>query len=130
MDANRTGGLDRQASLKMVCLYLLGQNYRKINLLKRFSPQIRFCLFTFRPIKTVRKLDYNRLLQLSRWGSGNASAMGARDLGFDSRLRQGDLFWFCVLLLLRVYFLSINTLYVNLLSILNLLQDLWPIIRI
>jgi len=38
----------------------------------------------------IRLLN-NRYSQLTRWFSGNASALGARGPGFNSRLRQGFL---------------------------------------
>ena len=84
-------------------------------------------------VETVKWLDYNRYSQLTRWCSGNASALGARGLGFNFRLRQGFLcLIFFVLLLLCFYFFVQNTLFigiycnsfynVNLFSILNVLQ--------
>jgi len=42
-------------------------------------------------VETVKWLDYNRYSQLTRWCSGNASALGARGPGFNPRLRQGFL---------------------------------------
>ena len=41
-------------------------------------------------VETVKWLDYNNS-QLTRWCSGNASALGARVPGFNPRLRQGFL---------------------------------------
>jgi len=95
-------------------------------------------------VETVKWLDYNRYSQLTRWCSGNASALSARGSGFDPRLRQGFL---CLIFCIIYYccccvftFLSKNTLFiakysnsfynVNLFSILNVLLDLWPIIRV
>jgi len=107
------------------------------------GPQIWLCLFTFRPycVETVKWLDYNRYSQLTRWCSGNASALGARRSGFNPRLRQGFLcliFLYCCCCVFT--FLSKNTLFIGiycnsfynviLFSILNVLQDLWPIIRV
>ena len=66
------------------------------------GPQIRLRLFTFRLIA----FDYNPYSLLTRWCKGNASALGARGLGFNSRLRQGFLCLFFVLLLLCFTFLS------------------------
>ena len=41
-------------------------------------------------VETVKWLDYyNRYSQLTRWCSGNASALGARGPGLNLRLRQG-----------------------------------------
>jgi len=56
-----------------------------MNMLKMCGPQIRLCLFTFRP---VASRQFN---SLTRWCSGNASDLGARGPGFNSRLRQGFL---------------------------------------
>ena len=42
-------------------------------------------------VETVKWLDYNRYSQLTRWCSGNASALGARSPGFNTRLWQGFL---------------------------------------
>jgi len=61
--------------------------------------------------------------------------------GFNPRLRQGFLcLIFCIVVVVFLLFFSKNTLYiakycnsfnnVNLFSILNVLQDLWPIIRV
>jgi len=55
-------------------------------------------------VETVKWLDYNRYSQLTRWCSGNASALGARGPGFNPRLRQGFLCLNFVLLLLCFYF--------------------------
>ena len=86
-------------------------------------------------VETVKWLDYNQYSQLTRWCSGNASALGAKGPGFNPRLRQGFLcliFW--VFLLLCFYFFVqkhiiyhkvCNLFYnINLFSILNILQDL------
>jgi len=92
-------------------------------------------------VETGKWLDYNRYSQLTPWCSGNASALGARGPGFNPRLRQGFLcLIFFVLLLLCFYFFVQNTVFiakhcnsfcnVNLFSILNVLQYLWPIIRV
>ena len=42
-------------------------------------------------VEAVKWLDYNRYSQLTRWCSGNASALGARGPGFNPRFRQGFL---------------------------------------
>ena len=55
-------------------------------------------------VETVKWLDYNRFFQLTRWCSGNASALGARGPGFNPRHRQGVLCLIFVLLLLCFYF--------------------------
>ena len=46
-------------------------------------------------VETVKQLYYNRYSQLTRWCSDNASALGARGPGFNSRPRQGFLCCFC-----------------------------------
>ena len=89
-------------------------------------------------VKTLKWLDYNRYSQLARWCIGNASVLGARSPGFKPMLRQGFL---CLNLCFVVVLLFVqNTLFVtkvcnsfcnvNLFSILNILQDLWPIVRV
>jgi len=93
------------------------------------------------PAETVKWLDYYRYSQLTRWCSGNASALDARGPGFNPRLRQGFLcLIFCIVVVVFLLFCPKNTLFigiycnsfynVNLFSILNVLQDLWPIIRV
>ena len=115
---------------------------KKMNLLKMCGPQIRLCLFMFRPIASKRliKLDYNPNFQLTWWCSGNASALGARGPRFNPRIRQGFLcFMFCFVVVVLLLFLSLfvtkvsNSFYnVKLFSIhvLNILHDLCPIIRV
>jgi len=88
-------------------------------------------------VETVKYLDFNRYSQLTRWCSGNASALGARGPGFNS---IPFYVWFFVLLLLCFYFLFKNTLFITILcnslfnvylfSILNILTYFWPIIRV
>jgi len=48
------------------------------------GPQIRLWLFMFRLIASKLLSD-----PLTRWCSGNASALGARGPGFNPRFRQG-----------------------------------------
>jgi len=92
-------------------------------------------------VDTVKWLDYNRYSQLTQWCSGNASALGARGPGFNPRLRQGFLcLIFCIVVVVSLICCPKNTLFigkycnsfynVNLFSILNVLQDLRPIIRV
>jgi len=89
----------------------------------------------------VKWLDFNRYSQLTRWCSGNASALGARCPGFNPQLRQEFLclifcfFCCCVFTFLsKTHYLSqkfaIPFFNFNLFSILKILQDLWPIIRV
>jgi len=86
-------------------------------------------------VETVKWFDYNQYYQLTRWCSGNASALDTRGPGFNPRLRQGFLcLIFCIVVVVFLLFLSKNTLFiakycnsfynVNLFSILNVLQDL------
>ena len=73
-------------------------------------------------VDTVKYLDYSCYSQLTRWCSGNASALGASCPGFNSRLRQGFLcliFCFIVVVLLLNFSFSIN-----LFSIPYICQDL------
>jgi len=83
-------------------------------------------------VETVKWLDYNWFTQLTRWCSGNAYALGARGPGFNPRLRQGFLcLIFCIVVVFLLFCPKTHSFYdVNLFSILNVLQDLWPIIRV
>ena len=55
------------------------------------------CLCFDHCVETVKWLDYNRYSHLTRWCSGNASALGASCPGFNPRLRQGFLcLIFCI----------------------------------
>jgi len=81
-------------------------------LLKMSGPHIWLCLFTFRPIAS-KQLSGLTTTQLTRWYSGNASALGARGPGLNPRLRQGFLcliFCFVVVVFLpfcpKTHFLS------------------------
>ena len=116
--------------------------WQKMNLLKKSGPQIRLCLFTFRPIASKQLTSLLTIGTLS-WLSGAVVThpLWVQDVaGSIPGLGKGFYVWFSVLLLLCIYFLSINTLfvtkfckpfcYVNLFSILNILQDLWLIIRV
>jgi len=116
----------------------------KMNLLKMSGPQIWLCLFTFRPIasKHLNSMTTFNTLSLS-WLVG---AVVTHPLwvqyvpGSIPGSGKGFYVWFFVLLLLCFYFLSKNTIFVtkvcnslynvNLFSILNILEDLWLIIRV
>jgi len=79
-------------------------------LLKMCGPQIRPCLFTFRPIASNKLNSLTAIDTLSWWCRGNATALCAECLGFKSWLRKGFfMFDFFVLLLLCFYFFAINT---------------------
>ena len=64
-----------------------------MNLLKMCGPQhSALFIYVLTPcIETIKKIDYNRYSQLTRWCSDNASALGARGPGFNSWLRHGFL---------------------------------------
>jgi len=54
--------------------------------------------------ETVKWLDCNRCSQLTRWCSGNASALGARGPAFNSRLQQGFLcLMFCFVVVVFLF---------------------------
>jgi len=125
------------------CSYLCMYNItEKMNLLKMCGPQIWLCLFTFRPIAS-KQLKSLTTIDILSWLGGAVvthppwvqevpGSIPISGRGFYVR--------FFVLLLLCFYFLSKNTLFVTkvckfffnviLFSILNILQDLWPIIRV
>jgi len=105
------------------------------------GPQIMLGLFTFRPIVS-KQLKSLTTIDIFRWLGG---AVVTHPLGVQqdpgSIPGSGKGFYVCVLLLLFCfYFLYKNTLFVsnicnsffnvNACSILNILQDLWPIIRV
>ena len=65
-------------------------------------------------VKTVKWLDYNRYSQLTRWCSGNASALGARAPGFNPRLPQVFLcLIFCFIVVVFLLFSKNNKLCVT-----------------
>ena len=65
-------------------------------------------------VEKVKRLDYNRYSQLTRWCSCNASALGARSPGFNPQLRQGFLYLiFCFVVVVFLLSLSKNTLFVT-----------------
>jgi len=113
--------------LKMLCLYLLGQNCLHFTLKPYLSSEtysrkyeklpnivVHACTILQKNVfvenvwpanvETVKWLDYNQYSQLTRWCSGNASALGARCPGFNHCLRQCFLCLILVLLLLCFYF--------------------------
>jgi len=95
---------------KMLCLYLLGHKcfYRKKYICwKCLARKVGFVYLRFDPLRRNSNMAHNRYSQLTRRCSSNASALGARGLGFNPRLRQGFLFF--VLLLLCFYFYCSKT---------------------
>jgi len=114
----------------------------KMYLLKMSGPQIWLCLFTFRPIAS-KQLNGLTTINILSWLGG---AVVTHPLwvyevpGSNPGSGKGFYVWFFELLLLCFYFFVQNTLFVakycnsfytvNLFSILNVLQDLWPIIRV
>jgi len=107
------------------------------------GPQIRLCLFTFRPIVSKHLNNFTTIDILS-WlcGAVVTQPLWVPEVpGSIPGSNMGFYVWFFALLLLFVfYFLSKNTLFDtefcnsfcngNLFSILNTLQDLWPIIGV
>ena len=105
------------------------------------GPQIQFCLFTFRPIalKQITRLTTINTFSWLMVQRLHASNWGVRGPGFNSSLWQGYL---CVIFLFCCVFYSFvqNTLFVTLiwnsfcnvhsLSIINISQNLRPIIRV
>jgi len=117
----------------------------KMYLLKMSGPQIWLCLFTFWPIAS-KKLNGLTTIDTLSWlgGAVVTHPLCVQEVpGLIPCSGKCFYFWFFVsllLLLLCFYFLSNNTLFVtkvcnsfynfNLFSILKILQDLWPIIRV
>jgi len=111
-------------------------------LLKMSGPQIWLCLFTFRPIAS-KQLNGLTTIDILSWlgGAVVTHPLWVQEVpGSIPGSDKGFYVWFFVLLLFCFTFLSKNTLFiakycnsfykVNLFSILNVLQDLWPIIRV
>jgi len=108
---------------------------KKINLLKMCGPQMRLCLFMFRPFASKQLYSWTTIDTLSwargaevtypRWAREVTGSIPGSDKGF---------YVWCFVLLLCLYYLSKNTLFVtkfcNIFCILYILQDLWPIIRV
>jgi len=105
-------------------------------LLKMSGPQIWLCLLTFRPIAS-KQLNGLTTIDILSWLGG---AVVTHPL-WVQEVPQGFLcLIFCIVVVVFLLFLSKNTLFiakycnsfynVNFFSILNVLQDLWPIIRV
>ena len=67
--------------------------------------QALFIFVSTHCVETVKWLDYNHYLQLTRWCSGKAFALGARGPGFNSLLWQGFLRLIFCYVGLCIYFL-------------------------
>jgi len=112
------------------------KKYRKIEFVENVWPAKSALFIYVLAHCTVKKLDCNCNSQLTRWCSGNASTLGARVNGFNSRLRQGFLCC-CFCFVVDVFFFVQKHSFIthvcnffcngNLLSILNTLQNVWPI---
>jgi len=64
-------------------------------------------------VEKVKWLEYNPYSQLTRWCSGNASALGARVSGFSPQLQQGFLcLIFCFVVVVFLLFCQ-NTHYLS-----------------
>jgi len=106
------------------------------------DPQIWLCLFTFWPIAS-KQLNGLTTIDILSWLGG---AVVTHPLWVQGSRVQSPaparvfMFDFCIVVVVFLLFLSKNTLFiakycnsfynVNLFSILNVLQDLWPIIRV
>jgi len=161
--------------LKMLCLYLLGQNclhltfkpylsretysrqyeklpsivvhackifLEKMYLLKMFGRQIWLCLFTFRPIASKQLNGLTTIDTLSWLGGAMVThLLWVQEVpGSIPGSSKGFYVWILFICCCVFTFLSKTTLFirkvcnsfynVNLFSILNILQYLWPIIRV
>jgi len=122
-----------------ILLFMHGKMWqKKMNLLKMSGPQIRLCLFTFRPIAS-KQLNSLLTIATRSWIGGEAVThpLWVQEVPDSIPVSGKD---FYVLLLLCFYILSINSLFVtkfsksfcndNLFSKLNILQASWLIIRV
>jgi len=103
------------------------------------GPQIRLCLFTFWPIAS-KQFNSSTTIDSGLGGAVVTHPLCVQEVpgsipGFD----KGFYVWVFVLFFICFYFLSKNSFVtkfcnsfgnVYLFSILNILQDLWPIIRV
>jgi len=86
-----------------------------MNLLKKFGPQIRLCLFTFQPIASKQFNSLTTIDSLS-WLGGEVvtHTLQVQDVpGSISGSGKGFYIWFFVLSLLCFYFLFKSTLFVT-----------------
>ena len=101
-----------------------------------------FVYLRFDPfVETVIYLDYIRYSQFTRWCRGIAVALGTRDHGLIPCSGKGFYVWYFVLFLMLCFYLFVQNpiicdifcnLFYNLclFTIPNILQDVWPIIRV
>jgi len=114
----------------------------KMNLLKMCGPQIRLCLFTFRPIAS-KQLNSLTTSDILSWLGGTVvmHPLWVQEVpGSIPCSGKGFYVWFFFYFFLCFYFLSKNTSFVtkfcnsfcnvHLFIILSILQDSWPIIRV
>jgi len=116
---------------------------KKLYLLKMSGPQIWLYLFTFRPIAS-KQLNGLTTIDILSWlcGAVVTHPLWVQEVpGSIPSSGKGFYVWFfCIVVVVFLLFLSKNTLFiakycnsfynVNLFSILNVLQDLWPVIRV
>jgi len=144
----------------MLCLYLLGQNYlnitlkpylssetfshkyeklpnivihacknitEKMYLLKMCGHQIQLCLFTFWSIAWKQLNTLTTIITLSWLGGAEVThPLWVREI-LGSIPGSGNSILFLLFCFVVVFWLFCN---VNLFNILNMLQHLWPIIRV
>ena len=74
--------------LPNIVIHACKNNTEKLYLLKMCPAYLALFIYVWTHcVETVKWLDYNRDSQLTRWCSGNASALGERGPGFNPRLR-------------------------------------------
>jgi len=132
----------RYEKLPSIVIHAGKNNTEKMFLLQMSGPQILLCLFTFRPIAS-KKLNSLTTINAFSWlgGAVVTHPLLVQEVpGSIPSSGKGFYVWFFVLLLFCFYFFVKNPLCVtkvcksfynfNLFSILKILQDLWPIIRV
>ena len=124
--------------LPNIVIYACDNITEKMNLIKMCVPQIRLCLFTFRPVASKRCNSLNGIYSLS-WLScaEETHPLWVREV-LGSIPGSDKSFLFCCCCVFT--FWSKHTLFVtqfcnffcnvNSFGILNKLQDLWPIIMV
>jgi len=133
----------KHVKLPNIVIHVCKSITEKVHLLKMCGPQIRLCLFTFRPIASKQLNSLTTIVSFSWLGGAvvthplNRCKRSRVQFPVPARVFMFDLF---VLLFLHFYFLFKNTLFVTkfcnslfnvyLFSMLNILTDLRPIIRV